>query len=90
MVAILQRKRANVEAFEMNIEAEQTDEHPKVYTKIDLEFVVYGKGIKEKDVARAIELSETKYCGVTAMLRNSVEITSHYRIVDTSESENEQ
>ena len=85
VVAILQKKRAKVEAFEMNIEAEQTDEHPKVYKRIDMEFVVYGRDIKEKDVARAIELSETKYCGVTAMLKNTVEINSTFRIVDTTE-----
>ena len=85
VVAILQKKRAKVDAFEMNIVADQADEHPKVYKRIDLEFVVYGRNIKEKDVARAIELSETKYCAVTAMLKDSVEINSTYRIVDTSE-----
>ncbi len=85
VVAILQKKRAKVEAFEMNIEADQADEHPKVYKRIDLEFVVYGRNIKEKDVARAIELSETKYCAVTEMLRGKVEINTSFKIVDTTE-----
>ncbi len=80
-------EKANVVAFKMKIKAEQTEEHFKVYRKINLEFVVYEKGIKGKDVARAIELSETKYCGVTAMLRSTVEINSTYKIIDTSEKE---
>ena len=57
-----------------------SDEHPKVYTKINLEFVFYGKNINEKDVERAIELSETKYCSVSAMLNKSVEINHTYKI----------
>ncbi len=85
VAAILQKKRVKLDGFEMNLEAEQTEEHPKVYSKIKLEYVFYGKNIKAKDVERAIELSQTKYCGVTAMLQASVKITHSYRIVDTSE-----
>ena len=66
--------------FEINISAELTEEHPKVFTKIDLEYVFYGDNIAEKDVERAIELSQTKYCGVTAMLKNAIEIKHSYKI----------
>ena len=78
--AILQKKRVKLDGFEINISAEQTESHPKVYTKIHLEFVFYGTGIKEKDVERAIKLSQTAYCGVTAMLQKSVEITHSFVI----------
>ena len=64
----------------MNIEAEVAEEHPQVFTKINLEYVFYGEGIKKEDVERAIDLSQTKYCSVSAMLKNSVEITHSYRI----------
>lgn len=80
VIAILQKKRVKVEDFKINISAEQTEEHPKVYSKIHLEFVFYGSEIKEKDVERAIELSQTKYCGVTAMLEKSIEITHTFKI----------
>jgi len=81
--AILQKKRVNLDSFEINVSAEQTETHPKVYTKIHLEFVFSGSDIKEKDVERAIELSQTVYCGVTAMLQNSVEIT-HSHVINES------
>jgi putative redox protein len=78
--AILQKKRVKLEDFEIQISAESTDTHPKVYTKIHLEFIFTGKDIKEKDVERAIELSQTTYCGVTAMLEKSIEITHSFKI----------
>ncbi len=57
-----------------------SDEYPKVYTDIHLEYVFYGEGIAVSDVERAIELSTTKYCAVSAMLRPAVSITHSYRI----------
>ncbi len=80
VVSILQKKRKKLEDFEINIAAEMTEEHPKVYSKIDLEYVFYGKNIQDKDVERAIELSQTKYCGVTAMFEKAMEINHTYRI----------
>lgn len=80
VVAILQKKTVKVDDFEVQISAESTETHPKVYTKIHLEFVFVGKDIKEKDVERAIELSQTTYCGVTAMLQKSIEITHSFTI----------
>lgn len=82
VASILNKKRVNLENFEINISADMTDEHPKVYTKINLEYIFYGKGIKEADVERAIELSQTKYCGVTAMLQKAMEITHTYKIIE--------
>jgi putative redox protein len=79
--SILSKKRVPVEKFEINIEAEMADEHPQVYTKIHLEYLFTGKEMKEADLERAIDLSMTKYCAVTAMLQKSVEITHSYKIV---------
>ena len=80
VVSILQKKRVKLDDFEINISAEITEEHPKVFTKIDLEYVFYGDNIAEKEVERAIELSQKKYCGVTAMLKNAIEINHTYKI----------
>ena len=84
VVAILQKKKVNFTGFEINIEAEQQEEHPQVYTKIHLGYVFYGKNIQEKDVERAIELSQTKYCSVTAMLQKAVTIEHSYKIVEVN------
>jgi putative redox protein len=81
VIAIMQKKRIKLDDFQINITAEQTETHPKVYSKINLEYVFTGKDIKEKDVERAIDLSQIAYCGVTAMLQKSVEITHNYKIV---------
>ena len=83
IVVILQKKKVQLDNFEINITADVADEHPQVYTKIHLEFVFYSKNLQEKDIERAIELSQTKYCSVTHMLNKSVEITHSYKIVPT-------
>lgn len=83
VTAILQKKRIKIDGFEINISAESADTHPKVYTKIHLDFVFYGKDIKEKDVERAIELSQKTYCAVTAMLEKSIEITHAFTIKES-------
>jgi putative redox protein len=80
VVSILKKKRVNLLDFEINITAQQTDEHPKVFTELDLEYVFYGKDIKTKDVERAIELSTGTYCGVSAMLNKAMKINHTYRI----------
>ncbi|MCW8961324.1 MAG: OsmC family protein [Ignavibacteriaceae bacterium] len=85
VVSILQKKRVNLTDFEINITAQQTEEHPKVFTDIDLEYVFYGKDLKEKDVERAIELSTETYCGVSAMLKKAININHTYRIVESEE-----
>ncbi len=80
VITILKKKRVAVEDVEIHVTAEQRDEHPQVFTKIHLEYVIRGEGIHSQDVERAIELSESKYCSVSAMLRATVPITRSYRV----------
>jgi putative redox protein len=83
VVTILQKKKIKLDGFEMNVSAEVQETHPQVYTKIDLEYVFYGKNVPIEAVERAIELSLTTYCSVTAMLQKAIEINHSYRIVET-------
>ena len=80
VASILQKKRVELDGYEMNLSGEVTEEYPQVFTKIHIEYIFYGDNIDEKDVKRAIELSQTKYCGVTAMLKKSIEIDYSFRI----------
>ncbi len=80
MISILHKKRVALDGFEIHITADQRDEYPQVFTKIHLEYVIHGRDIRPEDIERAIELSETKYCSVSAMLRPAVPITWAYRI----------
>jgi putative redox protein len=75
VISILKKKRQNVTDFEVSADVERADQHPKVFTKIVLHYVVTGKDIDPDAVERAVELSETKYCGAQAMLRETAEIT---------------
>jgi putative redox protein len=83
VVTILQKKKVNVDGFEMNITSDVSETHPQVFTKIHIEYVFYGKSIEPKDVERAIELSMTKYCSVTAMLSKAMPVTHSFRIEET-------
>ncbi len=82
VIAIMEKKRQPMTNLQVRVEGERAATHPKVYTKIHVEYIAYGKGIDPKALERAIELSATKYCSVQAMLRSTAEITSSYRIVE--------
>ncbi|MBG0788288.1 MAG: OsmC family protein [Anaerolineaceae bacterium] len=75
VISILKKKRQEITQFEVNAEVERAAEHPKVFTKIVLEYKFSGKNLDPQAVERAVELSETKYCGAQAMLRETAEIT---------------
>ncbi len=85
VISILQKKRAQVAGMEINLNGERAAEHPQRYTRIHIEYVVYGHEIKPADVERAIELSETKYCGARASL--NAEFSSSYRIVESEQGQ---
>jgi putative redox protein len=77
---ILKKKRVPYTDFEIRLSADVAEEHPQVYTAVHLTYIVYGDNINPADVERAIELSTTKYCSVSAMLRASVAITHSFEI----------
>jgi putative redox protein len=82
VVSILKKMRTDLESLTVNIDSEQSPEHPKVFTKINLEYNFTGRNIKEEDVKRAIELSQEKYCSVSAMLKKTAEITYKWNIIN--------
>lgn len=81
VVPILKKKRVPLDNLEINVSGVEKDEHPKIFTSIHVEYVFYGEGIETQDVERAIELSTTKYCSVSAILSASAKLTHSYRIV---------
>ncbi|MEM2881885.1 MAG: OsmC family protein [Candidatus Bathyarchaeia archaeon] len=80
VVSILRKQRQELVGLEVNVSGERREEHPRYYERIHVEYVVKGRGLEEEKVARAIELSELKYCSVRAMLAEKAEITRSYRI----------
>jgi putative redox protein len=86
VVSVLQKKRQPFTGLEMEVAAHQReDEFPKIYTEIELVYVVTGVGVSPDAVARAIELSSDKYCSVKGMLGPQVHVSTSFRIDDPSE-----
>jgi putative redox protein len=80
VITIMRKKRQAVTGLEINVRGEQDEDPPWTFRHIHLEYVVRGKGLSEKGLAQAIQLSEEKYCSVKNTL--ACEVTSSYRIVE--------
>jgi putative redox protein len=83
VINILKRARQPVDDCVAELEAERAETAPKVFTRIHVHFVVTGRGLSEKQVKRAIELSAEKYCSASIMLGKSAEVTHDYEIVES-------
>lgn len=81
-VSILRKKRQDFTHFQATFETQQAGEHPKTYTTINIHFTAGGPNISEEALARALELSYTRYCPANAMLREAAEIHYTYEIID--------
>ncbi len=79
---ILGKSKKSISRLEVKATAERRDEFPRIFTDIHLHFSVSGENIDEKSVARAVKLSAEKYCSVSAMLENTVNITHDYTIIE--------
>ena len=75
VVSILQKMRVEVESFEILVDADLTDEHQKVFSKIHLKYVFRGKDLPQDKLEKAVNLSQERYCGVSAMLRLACPLT---------------
>jgi putative redox protein len=69
VISILVKKRQYVSRFEVAVEAERTDNHPKIFTNLMITYIVDGKNIKLSAVKKAVQLSYEKYCPAIAMFR---------------------
>ena len=83
VVSILEKKREDVRGLEVEVKGDPfLDDHPHYYKTIEIIYTVTGVGIKPESVARAIELSETKYCSVKGSLGPQVDVTTSYNVVE--------
>lgn len=79
---ILQKARQDVTDCVAEIEAERSDEIPKVFTKIHVHFKVSGRNLSAKHVERAIALSAKTYCSASIMLGKTAEMSHDFEIID--------
>ena len=81
VISIAGKKRQAVERYEIEASGTQRDEYPQVFTEVDVVHVVHGTRLSEAAIRRAIELSATKYCPVSAMISAGATVVHHrYRI----------
>lgn len=83
---IMQKKRQPIQALKVIVRGRRAEDFPMVYKEIEVTYLIWGDGIDPKAVERAIQLSEEKYCSVSAMLRSTAEIRSTYRILKAEEA----
>lgn len=81
IVSILKKSRQNVTDCTVRLTAERAEEDPKVFTRIDLHFVVTGRGLKPEAVERAVKLSAEKYCSASIMLGKTAQMNHSWEIV---------
>ncbi len=82
VVSILGKMRVVPDYFNVEIDADQTEEHPKYYNKIHLKYIFKGKDLPMEKLEKAVNLSQERYCGVNAMLSKAAEITHEIIIKD--------
>lgn len=82
VISILEKKRQVVSAFDVKVQAERANEHPRIFTHIQVEYTVTGKNLEKAAVDRAVELSVTKYCSVQAMLAKASQIEHKITILE--------
>lgn len=82
VVSILKKGRQDVTNCSVRLTAERTTEDPKVFTRIDLHFIVTGRGLKPEAVERAIRLSAEKYCSASIMLGKTAQMNHTWEIVE--------
>jgi putative redox protein len=82
VVMILKKGRHAISGCEVSLKAERAETEPKVFTRIHFHYTVRGKNLKAEVVARAIELSKSKYCSASIMLGETAKITHDFEIVE--------
>lgn len=80
VIMILKKMKVIPDAFNVIVEGDLTDEHPKYYHKMKVIYQFNGKDLPKDKIEKAVKLSEEKYCGVSALYKKAIEIESEIRI----------
>lgn len=86
VVSILRKKRQDFSDLRISFDVQRAEEHPKIFTRIQMHFRVVGDGVSEEALARALELSYTKYCPANAMLSQAAQIDYTYEIIPQAQA----
>jgi putative redox protein len=87
VISILRKKRQDVTDFEVRVDVDRAEEHPKVFTHATINYIVTGHNVNEKAVLRAIQLTADRYCPAQAMLGQVFPIDLNYQIFEGNDGE---
>ena len=82
VISILLKKQEHVTSYEVRVEGVRAETHPLVFVEIVAEHVITGRHVRPASVERAIELAETRYCGVSILLGKATNLKHTYRIIE--------
>lgn len=82
VISILRKMRVDPEYFNIHVEGSLTEEHPKVYDRIHIVYEFKGENLPMDKLQKAVELSQERYCGVSAMLGKVAELTFEIKVQD--------
>ena len=82
VVSILKKMRVDFKDFNVIVEGDLTEEHPKQFYKMKVIYEFTGKDLPLDKLEKAVSLSEERYCGVSAMYKKAIELTSEIRIIE--------
>jgi putative redox protein len=83
VVSLMEKMRVPFEDLRIHVTGDITEEHPKKFVKMKITYEIYGKGLDPKKIEKAVNLSQDKYCGVSASYKDSMEITHEIKITET-------
>ena len=82
IISILQKKQEDVTHYVIHVQGVRAAVHPLVFVEITAEHIITGHHVRPQSVERAIELAETRYCGVSIMLGKTTQLKHIYRIYE--------
>lgn len=82
IVSLLKKMRAEVNNIEIDVSGELTDEHPKYYHQVHVEYRFYANSFKKDKIEKAVNLSVEKYCGVMEMFRKFAKVTTEIKYIE--------
>ncbi|MCG8578299.1 MAG: OsmC family protein [Bacteroidales bacterium] len=82
VVSILKKMRVEVEDIQIIVEGDLTDEHPKYYEKMHVIYQFKGKDLPMDKLEKAVSLSEERYCGVSALYKKAIPVTTEIQVID--------
>lgn len=85
VVSILQKMRVEIESCEIEVQGDVTDEHPKQYFKMHVIYTFKGKNLPLEKLEKAVRMSEETYCGVGAVYRRVMEVSSEIVVINTAQ-----